>query len=132
MTAAELAPRVERGMAWLDAHVPGWLDRIDMETLDIGDCDRCVLGQLFGSFDAGIFEVERTERPTDEVGGYGFTMLLRDVARDEYRFPIDRRECDRFWAALREAWTTAILTRRHQRRDAEQTFDAMLEALVTT
>jgi hypothetical protein len=44
---ATIAERVEKGAAWLDEHRPGWVDRIDLETLDLGDPCRCVLGQQF-------------------------------------------------------------------------------------
>lgn len=39
-------PEVERGAAWLDENVPGWWERIDLETLDLERCDLCVSGQL--------------------------------------------------------------------------------------
>ena len=41
---------VKRGIAWLDANIPGWLDKIDLERLDLRVCDRCVVGQVLGSY----------------------------------------------------------------------------------
>ena len=44
-----LQKRVDRGIQLLDTHGPlDWRDRIDMDTLDLGDGDQCVLGQVFG------------------------------------------------------------------------------------
>jgi hypothetical protein len=41
---------VEKGAAFLDERMPGWLDRVDVPNLDLGSCFRCVLGQLGGSY----------------------------------------------------------------------------------
>ncbi len=39
--------RARNGAAWLDSKFgPEWDRRIDLETLDIGTLDRCILGQL--------------------------------------------------------------------------------------
>jgi hypothetical protein len=45
MTTAEQA--AAKGAALLDEEVPGWADRIDVPTLDLGSCTLCVLGQLY-------------------------------------------------------------------------------------
>ena len=42
--------RVARGAALLDAKMPGWAARIDVEWLQLSSCTRCVLGHLFGEF----------------------------------------------------------------------------------
>ncbi len=39
--------RARMGAAWLDSKFgPDWDRRIDLETLDIGSLDNCILGQL--------------------------------------------------------------------------------------
>jgi hypothetical protein len=38
---------VERGAEWLDEKEPGWANKINIETLDIGLSDSCICGQLF-------------------------------------------------------------------------------------
>jgi len=43
--------RIARGAAWLDATVPNWIDRIDLQTLNLWSPWRCVLGQVFGPAD---------------------------------------------------------------------------------
>ena len=47
--ADTIAARVARGAALLDERIPGWDQRIDLDTLDIDSCQNCVLSQLFGS-----------------------------------------------------------------------------------
>lgn len=44
---------VERGAALLDEEVSGWDERINLRTLDVRNCQRCIGGQLFGTF-AGL------------------------------------------------------------------------------
>jgi hypothetical protein len=45
-----IAERVDAGAAWLDNHYPRWVDRIDLDTLDLGNCTRCIGGQLAGLY----------------------------------------------------------------------------------
>ncbi len=40
--------RVETGIRLLDKQMPGWADHVDLRTLEIESCTRCVVGQLFG------------------------------------------------------------------------------------
>lgn len=42
----EFLERVAAGAAWLDANESGWVDRIDLETLNLDNCERCIGGQL--------------------------------------------------------------------------------------
>ncbi len=46
--------RVLAGIKWLDTNEPSWLDRIDLDTLDMGDVNNCVLGQVFANNDGRI------------------------------------------------------------------------------
>lgn len=39
---------VQRGAALLDEKLPGWADQIDLDTLQMADGCRCVLGQIGG------------------------------------------------------------------------------------
>lgn len=43
----DIADRVARGAAWLDEKYPTWFEGIDLGTLDLGNCTRCVLGQVY-------------------------------------------------------------------------------------
>lgn len=40
-------PDVRRGVTWLDSVKPEWRTLIDVNRLDVGESDRCVLGQVF-------------------------------------------------------------------------------------
>jgi hypothetical protein len=42
--------RAREGMAWLDVHAPGWVEKIDLDRLDMRSMENCVLGQLYGSY----------------------------------------------------------------------------------
>lgn len=45
-----VAERVAAGVKVLDQYIPGWEDQIDLERLNVGHMERCVIGQLFGDF----------------------------------------------------------------------------------
>jgi hypothetical protein len=42
----ELIKAVVRGAAFLDEQRPGWAAKINLRTLDLEDCGKCILGQL--------------------------------------------------------------------------------------
>lgn len=43
--------QVARGIALLDERGPtDWRKRINLDTLDVGSLENCILGQLYGSF----------------------------------------------------------------------------------
>ena len=56
----EMAPKInaeanaERGANLLDEKYPGWYKKINLDNLDITSCFRCILGQLYGSYENGI------------------------------------------------------------------------------
>lgn len=50
----EVEERVADGVAFLDEYDLTWREGVDPETLDIADCHRCVLGQLFGDYGEGL------------------------------------------------------------------------------
>jgi hypothetical protein len=44
------AENVARGAALLDQKIPGWEHQINVASLDIGSCNDCIIGQLFGGY----------------------------------------------------------------------------------
>jgi hypothetical protein len=97
-----IAERVAAGAEWLDEHRPGWVWRIDLDTLDLGDPCRCVLGQEFREvavvqgFPSGylagrkVFDEDGANdwwRDTEVAAHYGFHAVA-DIAGgdidDEY------------------------------------------------
>jgi hypothetical protein len=124
-----ITERVAAGAAWLDANRPGWVERIDLDTLDLGDPCRCVLGQDFAAdsqgytsgFDAGLVAVtdggltEDGYRHAADAGFYAVADLSdNDDDDDGFRMNKEYRE-------LTDAWRALIRERRAARR--EPTFD---------
>lgn len=68
-TAAE---RVARGVEWLDSNVPGWVDKVEINELNMGSSCRCVLGQVFGNDN----EYEMT--------GYGYALATQNNLHPEH------------------------------------------------
>ena len=46
--------RAARGAAYLDEVDPGWYERVDVQTMELGHASCCVLGQLHGDFRLGL------------------------------------------------------------------------------
>lgn len=99
----QIGQAVADGAAWLDGKTPGWRSRVDVETLDIIDCHRCVLGQIF----------ERAAR-----GGFypdGYTFVTRGLRAGEgedwaiaHGFTLSRFADDEDWDALQDAWIAEL------------------------
>lgn len=98
MSATIYAERVARGAALLDEKVPGWDRRINLGSLDLGDGDCCIIGQLFpgdgkylSNYSAGIdalglFSEEGPPWPVDDhgfdaMGGFAIRMLEAEWRR---------------------------------------------------
>ncbi len=92
-TAAE---RVKAGAALLDRKRPGWANKVVAGTLDMSECDRCVLGQIFGDFELGL-------RKTGSLRGdaridLGFTPDYLDNSRAQ-TLEEDEHELTTLWLA---------------------------------
>jgi hypothetical protein len=101
--------RVERGAKLLDEHRPGWELKIDLQALDLSSCDRCVLGQIYGSYGDGYDLLGLT----DETSPYGFD---RELSRQASFISLERlcQDIKEDWKALREEWTSLIKDRLDQ------------------
>jgi len=69
---AEQEARVARGAALLDANVLGWWDLIDTGSLNLSSYEMCVLGQVFGSYGAGLWELGLQAESEGEDSRHGF------------------------------------------------------------
>ncbi len=67
--------RVANGMQAILAYDPTALDRIDLDRLDVGSCDNCVIGQLFGYF-SNYYKLGGRNELT--LGDCGFALTLTD------------------------------------------------------
>ena len=96
------AARIARGCKVLNKIKPGWTREIDLDDLDMGNCGRCVLGQLFGDFSEGAYRVyELGYKPTQS----GFTLkYIPEEARAGY-------------ARLTKEWKSKIRELRRRRKE---------------
>lgn len=53
--------RIALGIDWLDHHDPKWIEKIDLDTLNMGHDRCCVLGQLYGNYEYLLRNVEDGE-----------------------------------------------------------------------
>jgi hypothetical protein len=91
--------RVAAGAAWLDEHRPGWVDRIDLNTLDLGDGCYCILGQTDGYF----WDVPEV------TSLYNYADVFAELGL----FAAGGIEGDAEYSALTEAWRRLITARRN-------------------
>lgn len=78
-----LRRRIRRGARFLDQQVPNWWQRIHLSLLDLGTCQQCILGQLFGKFDKGLEALAFPLRDMRRGARFGFNG-------EGYRHPISR------------------------------------------
>lgn len=52
---------VARGYAYLISKVPNFRKKIEPADLDINDCQKCILGQLYGTFLRGLDVLDESE-----------------------------------------------------------------------
>jgi hypothetical protein len=102
---------VRRGAALLDARVPGWVAKIDLNELDMFSGSHCILGQLFRRDhrdDAGY----ATGR--DHLfAGQTYDQMHRQAVEFGFNFTGDGAEPPRTTVnALDEAWESLIVARR--------------------
>jgi hypothetical protein len=76
MTA--VSEHVARGDALLDAKIPGWAERINLATLALSDCERCIVGQLYAA---------ATQDEDDDAYTVGLTDL--GINDDEVTYGFD-------------------------------------------
>jgi hypothetical protein len=51
---ARLFRNAREGAELLDRRSTGWAERIDLQELEMWDCTRCILGQVFGDYVRGL------------------------------------------------------------------------------
>lgn len=100
--------RVAIGAALLDQTVPGWWQRVNLETLNLMWHNRCVLGQLFGDWIDGLDALFGTmpagaEWVAAEHAGFWVNEQVDGECTDA---SVAR------YAELTEQWRAAIVARR--------------------
>jgi len=72
--------RVRNGIELLDARIPNWKTKIDINVIDVGNSyDKCPLGQIFGDFMLGIQELGISGR----AKMFGFAFQEREYLEPE-------------------------------------------------
>jgi hypothetical protein len=118
---------VERGIRWLDKEHPGWHKKIDLRILDLNQCRKCVLGQLFGDFNrftppgsrcpfnTSAFTNEEWDYYCEWIDCHGF-----DLSREFPRADCSVAEINAEYASLTEQWEQEIRMRQESRIEHEQ------------
>lgn len=89
--------RVAKGIAFLDERLPGWRRIVDRRRLDLSECDRCIVGQIFDGFDRGRGILGLTASEAERLG-----FLIRQPADAS-----DDRIAE-VYRPLTEAWREVI------------------------
>lgn len=106
--------RVQRGAEYLDGIDPDWYRRVDSETLELGDGEHCILGQLHGEFRLGLgrsdlISMSSAPRTSLSPVAYGFKCVDSvPEAWQAYDYEL-----------LNEAWRQAV----QARQEADSVFD---------
>ena len=88
---------IGRGIRWLDKNYPGWYRSVDLETLKLENCQRCVLGQLDGFIETVESEVCA---PAYTKAGIRWSSI--------HGFSIGMGSLNRDWSNLTKQWKKAI------------------------
>ncbi len=96
---------VKRGAAWLDGYRPEWYRLIDLDTLDLGSCRKCILGQLMGEFVAATITLleEEAGPPRSLLFAGGHEWFI-----EHGFYSLMQWDCD----VLTSVWKNEILERR--------------------
>lgn len=107
----DLQTRVSAGAEFLDIHKPEWREQIDPSVLEMYECKRCVLGQLFAEL--------AMEENWGHGYAYGICRFLKDTEWDEkdlgfdlpdaYVWNYPHRAWDEIaWQTLNDLWVKEI------------------------
>lgn len=105
---SDLKTSVQRGAQLLDRKRPGWHGRIDVDQLRMEECERCVLGQVFGEYRDGLLRLFPGPYLSEHWAGsfFGFCLFNEDFFLVDY--------VDPQWHELRDLWLGEI----NQRQEA--------------
>ena len=97
----EARARVVKGAALLDARIPGWHERVNIQTLNLAGCKNCIIGQVIGDYCDAV-DIDASLRKTDVRMAHGFTANSGTA--------FGQKET---WRRLESAWVDAIAARLH-------------------
>jgi hypothetical protein len=91
-----VADRVADGVAVLDEMRPGWANVVDIDTLEMSYASMCILGHVYGSFDAGCMMLYGRHAGESEAEGlHGFAQV----------------HVDEDWAPIQAEWVRIVSAR---------------------
>lgn len=113
---------VARGVALLDSKVPGWWRVINLDQLDMSDCNDCMLGQLFGydverALGAKMFGLEVGIDPMNQLfdqTGYERGSVALCIKNKQVTIGCEHKLDINTYADLKCAWAEVIAERRTQ------------------
>lgn len=74
---------MEQGVYLLDSSIgPLWRTYIDAEKLDISDMRRCVLGQLYGEYGRGLYQLGMTPGDGRKYGFDGSRRMTKTLTKE--------------------------------------------------
>lgn len=101
--------RAKAGAMLLDIVRPGWAQEIDLGSLDLGDCDVCVLGQLYGDYEEGAAKLFAVAgNPEEASKRAGFNVPEWYGGRRPFTYSV-----------LTDAWKIEIRNRQRKERRAQ-------------
>lgn len=63
--------RVSKGVAWLNRNRKGWLDKIDLNRLNLRDPNTCIIGEVDGDYFETFGNTGKKNRKAEQ---FGFTL----------------------------------------------------------
>lgn len=83
--------RVQAGVELLDRWRPSWERSINLDDLDITDCEQCVLGQLYGDYEVGRQDLDMDATEAADRGFVGIEMDEDEALNVMWRERIEAR-----------------------------------------
>ena len=103
----EYVTNAPKGAVFLDDRLPGWADRIDLEGFDITYDDGCILGQLYGGYHAGRYELF-----SHRADGNSSPSLQEVAAAYGFDVDFDKGHHGDQYKSLQAEWTALINERK--------------------
>jgi hypothetical protein len=96
----EVSKEVRRGAALLDEERPNWFEEIDLDELKMANCNHCILGQIYGEYDAGI----------EVLSGEGIEEIYGPDQGFDREYHLISTKTERFqsYESLQAQWTAVI------------------------
>lgn len=91
---------VKRGINWLDENHPNWANEIDLSSLDMSECNRCVIGQAVGDYTFTVKQAAKADYiyVSDWAIDHGFESPLVKAFRTSERVYYGFNELDTLWS----------------------------------